>query len=1226
MADGGLKAPVLDWSAPDIAEAFRLFKQRINLYFKIKKTPEKEQAWQIVLNTGDEGIRRFNCWGLTEEEAEKPKTIFERFEEQLEPEENFRVCRLKLSKFRQLEKETVDDFVNRCRLMANKCDFGKTEFDDRLIELIIAGTPIPDLQRKLLEQPKGYTLKQAVTEARKFEAADAHANQIKEMNSLPTPVATSETQVAAMSQSRPTSSTAQSSCKNCGRHHVYGRDNCPAKDSVCDSCGKVGHWAHLCITTQYRARQHGQPPQPRQPRRQFASQPSQPLRGRGRRAPPARGRRTVNAISGNDQYEYQHDYDSVEDYPYPQDDFLDHQLESLNFSMVQVSTMARGATSSRDEAFVNLSIRFQFRPGTHNFRLKVDTGAQGNTMPSRIFDEMFPEERRKYAIEPSFDILTAYNNTVIPCKGIVRLDCKFGDSEFLSTPFYVVDVPGPAILGLPTCEALKVVTLHCAVNANVPAKSSPRAINCTADLVRAYPGQFDQLGKFDTVHHLRVDPDVPAHIDPPRRIPISLKDKVKAELDKMENQGVIRKIVEPTEWVSSLTYVSKKDGSIRVCLDPRHLNRALIRPYHPTNTVEELSHKFSGSKYFSKLDAKAGYWAVQLDPQSQKLTTFQSPFGRYCFTRLPFGLSVSQDIFQLEMDRILMQCKGACGIADDIVVFGKDETEHDANLTEFMAVAAKHGLTLNSKKCDIKTSKVEFFGNIYTPQGMSPDPQKVKDLQEMQRPSNRTELQQYLGFTNYLSKFVKNYSSKITVLRELLQKECDFIWEAHHQRCFEDLKASISEKCVLRYYDPTKPLVIHCDASLKGIGAAMLQPGDDGSLEPVAYASKSLSACEQRYACIERELLAIVFATQRFHQFVFGRKFSIITDHKPLVMIMDKPLTAAPARLQRMLVALQGYNFDLSFEKGVNHALADGLSRFPNDANKEPVDLDVRVDFVRFSDQKLVALRQCTASDPIFNQLREIITIGWPATIKELPQDLRPFWGLRDVLSVENGIIVKGNQVMIPPQLRRDILKQLHTPHLGQEKTKLLAKETVYWPGINSDIDNLIKACTTCQRHMPSQAAEPLLQHEVPSRPWSVLGTDLFEEDGKHYLIIADYYSKTPIIRLLPTPSPSSVVVKLLKEIFSEYGIPDKVVSDNGPHFDSEAFRMFAKSWGFDHTTSSPRRPQGNGFIERQIQTVKHTMVKARESGIDLDLAMLYLRSTPVSHKLPNPAEMLMGR
>ena len=1203
-------APMLDWSSPNIVEAFKLFQQRMELYFTVKKTDITEQPATILLATGDEGLRRYNSWGLSDDDKKDPKKIFKNFIEQLEPAENHRVCRLQLSHYQQHPEESTDDFVNRCKLLANKCQFIAEEYDERIIELIIASTHYPELQRELLGKAAKFPLKDAVALARKHEAAALHSRQLKDLH-ISSPI---ETQVAGIhSRSRENNEQYRRKCKNCGRFHEDGRQNCPAQNDLCYACNKKGHWASVCITAQhqtYRQRmntQHagGQSYSRGPPNNHNHGRPSN--YGRGRRA-----MHTINEYSEAVPYntydtQYSHDmYNNYRDDP-----------EVQTFDTVTMSSIH---DRSSDEAYVNINVRLQSRPGVHNFRLKVDTGAQANTLPYRTYKQMFPSGGADAVIRPTNSILTAYNNTTIRCLGLIDIECKFKSSQWQKTPFYVVDVPGPAVLGLPTCKSLNVVTLHCLVK-----KETPNVINSVQDLIQQFPDQFDKVGEFKTVHKLQVDKSVPSHIDPPRRLPIALKDKVKHELDQMEQQGIIRKIEEPTTWVSSLTYVTKRDGSLRVCLDPRRLNEALIRPYHHAPTVEELGYKFSGSKYFTKLDAKSGYWAVKLDENSQKLTTFQTPFGRYCFRRLPFGLNVSQDIFQLEMDRILEKCSGACGIADDIVVYGKTEKEHDENLRNFMEIATEHGLTLNSTKCDVKKDSVSFFGNMYTAEGMKPDPAKIADLKQMNRPQSRVELQQFLGFTNYLSKFIENYSDKTAILRELLAKESMFLWEEHHQMAFDNIKTAISEHTTLRYYDPKKPVILHCDASQMGIGAALLQPNGI-NLEPVAYASKSLSPCEQRYACIERELLAIVFATQRFHQFVYGRHFTVVTDHKPLVMIIDKSLTAAPPRLQRMLIALQGYNFDIQYDKGQNNTLADGLSRFPNRQNQDTIELDLRVDFIRFSTNKVNELQTHTALDPTLNKLKEVIIKGWPDTIQELSADMRPYWSIRDQLAVEDGIIMKGPQVVIPAPIRQDIMRQLHTAHLGQEKTKLLAKESVFWTSMNQDIEEYVKACPVCQKFMPAQAPEPLLPHDIPNKPWSVVGTDLFQFQGHQYLIIADYYTKYPVVRRLPLHTSSEVIIQTSKAIFAEYGIPDRIISDNGPQFDSAAYQNFSKQWGFAHYTTSPRRPQGNGFIERQIQTVKNTMKKATEAHLDTELALLFLRSTPVTSHIPSPAQMLFGR
>ena len=243
--------------------------------------------------------------------------------------------------------------------------------------------------------------------------------------------------------------------------------------------------------------------------------------------------------------------------------------------------------------------------------------------------------------------MIANNGTPIKCFGNIKIPCQYNKSDWHLSTFHIVDVQGPAVLGLPSLEQLKLITLHCTVKKeDVFQTIVATQINATKDLMQMYPDQFDKIGSMRGAVRLSVNKNIHPHIDAPRKTPTALKDYIKQELDNMVKNEIIRKVTEPTDWVSSLAYSHKKDGSLRICLDPRHLNTALRRPHHATPTIEEITHHFTGVKIFSELDAKAGYWFIHLDTESQLLTTFQSHYGRYCFQRLPFALSVSQDIFQ----------------------------------------------------------------------------------------------------------------------------------------------------------------------------------------------------------------------------------------------------------------------------------------------------------------------------------------------------------------------------------------------------------------------------------------------------------------------------------------------------------------------------------------------------------------------------------------------------
>lgn len=321
--------------------------------------------------------------------------------------------------------------------------------------------------------------------------------------------------------------------------------------------------------------------------------------------------------------------------------------------------------------------------------------------------------------------------------------------------------------------------------------------------------------------------------------------------------------------------------------------------------------------------------------------------------------------------------------------------------------------------------------------------------------------------------------------------------------------------------------------------------------------------------------------------------------------------------------------------------LADTLSRLPNPENDGDIELDERIDgidtefedperhtiaIINFSPPKQDALRSQTADDPKLNALREFIHQGWPENIKELPTDLRPYWSFRDELAMESGVIFKGRQILIPDSMTADILRQLHVGHQGIEKTRRLARESVYWTKMNEDIERVCRSCTVCAKHQDANPKEPLKPHEIPSKPWQSIASDLFENNGRHYMLTVDRYSKYPLVDEMPTPVSSHAVTQKMQSYMSLFGRPDEILTDNGPQYTGQAFKVFVGKWGIKHTTSSPHYPKSNGFIERHVRHIKDIVTKTQQNKDDLHIALLQVRATPIDSKLPSPAELLFGR
>ena len=673
---------------------------------------------------------------------------------------------------------------------------------------------------------------------------------------------------------------------------------------------------------------------------------------------------------------------------------------------------------------------------------------------------------------------------------------------------------------------------------------------------------------------------------------------------------------------------------VRITIDPQHLNKALKREYHPITTIEDVLTRTSGSTVFTCLDANQGYFQIGLDSASQKLTAFNTPFGRYMYRRLPMGITSAPEIYQRAMTEMFQDCEGVEIVMDDILVHGPNRKVHDERLMNVLQRCRKNNLKLNPRKTKLRKDEVTYIGHKLTKDGVKIDDEKVQAVVKMPEPTSIPNVQTLLGMVTYTCKFLPNLSSITEPLRNLIKESNDpgftFYFSEDHKKAVNTLKEMMTNAPVLRFYNTKEPIVISGDASQAGLGAVLLQ-GE----KPVAYASKALTSAERNYSQIEKEMLAIVFGLKKFHTYVYGRNdVTIETDHLPLVRILEKPLHQVPLRLQKMRMTLQHYDFKLIGKSGKDIPVADALSRafLPNeeetlmkDVNCFSVEPEEVKSLHAFSEEKQKELKKETDENATLQKLKAVITNGWPDERKQVDAEIRPYWDSRDELCVIDSIIFKGDRVVVPKNMQALLLTRIHSSHLGIVKCKQLARDVVYWPNMNKQIEEMIGKCSLCQENRREQQKEPLMEMEIPSRPWKVLAADLLHVCGKDFLVLVDYFSDYIEVAELAKNTHSITVIAELARFFAEHGKPEKLITDNGPQFKSHAFADFMQDWEITHTTTSPYHHQGNGKVERSNQTVRHMLEKANGDMAKFYYGLLQLRNTPGQDGY-SPAQKLMSR
>lgn len=1154
------------------------WRKRFERYMSVSgfgKKSDKEKLDMLVYLMGNETeeiLLQQNVSG-TDTYAE----ILTKFDKHFIPQRNVIFERYKFNSRVQRPGEPVENFISSLHALTEHCDYGALK-DELIRDRIVIGVSDLNVSERL-QLRKKLTLAEAITAVRQAELQSSQ-NKIIRQEQAVSMVKSSVSKTKGFYHDRESSknkdkpSTSQDNfkkCGNCGISTCKDRATCPAKFSNCRSCSKRGHWSVMC----------------------------------------RKNKKSVQAVEYSDS------------------ELSSEEQDQNNVSQIITKDSEKGNfigqvyLDKQDRWYVDILLNHK-----HKIPFFVDTGADVSCFPY----EMLPKEFLNH-LTPC-DPVGAADDHKLDTVGKIKLSLTYEDQTNIETIYVVRKLRQPIlsrsalihfkVLNFPTKSIclIKDYNFCCKQYQGKFSKFSLEGIS------KQFQGIFSDIGEFKNEMSIQIKPDAKPFVQSvPRTVPLALLPKLKIELDRLLKLNIIEPIETPTTWVSPIVCVDKGD-SVRLCCDFTRLNVAVLRSHFPLPKIEHTLAQLSGSVYFSKLDTTSGFYQIKLDKESQLLTTFITPYGRFFFKRLPFGISCAPEYFALNFSKILIGIKGVVCHMDDVLIHASSIEKHDEILSKVLTKIHAEGITLNKKKCVIGVKTIKYLGHVISDKGISVDPDRVRAIREFPIPKNKTDLMRLLGMINFTAKYINNKSELLEPLTSLLKKDNEFLWGPSQDKAFNTLKLILERPPNLVFFDPNKPIIVSADASSFGLGCCLMQKNKDKSRDLVAFGSRLLSQAEMRYAQIEKEALALTWAADYFSDYIVGLENLIFeTDHKPLLQILQtKNLDSLTPRLQRFRMRLMRYKYTVIYTPGKNLVIPDTLSRGPIESKNLNDELQVEIDtFVRaviknlpIKSYFLKLIKQEQEDDSVCKKLKEYSIMSWPEKSK-LPIELFPYYQHRYDISFSENLLLKNTRIIIPKSLQLKVLEFIHTGHLGIAKCRERAKMSVWWLGLSTQIENLVKNCPNCIENRQN-IKETFYKDKTVRRPWEKIALDFFKHE-KWYMIIVDYYSRYFEIFELSSLTEESIIPKI-KELFSRFGIPEVVRSDNGKQFSSK-FKEFAQAYDFTHITCSPKFSQSNGGIERAVQTAKRLIKKNKHE--DIFLALLAYRTSPLEHGY-SPSELLMNR
>ena len=723
----------------------------------------------------------------------------------------------------------------------------------------------------------------------------------------------------------------------------------------------------------------------------------------------------------------------------------------------------------------------------------------------------------------------------------------------------------------------------------------------------------------------------------PRPVPFHLREVIFEQVDKMLKLGVIQESQSP--WSSPVLLVPKHDGKYRFCIDFRKLNSLTRKDATPMPSIEDTFSQIGGSNVFTTLDLLSGFWQVGLSQQAREYTAFTVGNKHFEFIKMPFGLTGSPGTFVRLMSRVLQGLDNVLVYGDDVLIHSSSYDEHAKHLRAVLQRFKEAGLVANMKKCQFFKREVKFLGHVISEGQAAPMPDKVGSIEEFPTPKTKKQLQTFLGLAGYYRRFMPSFSSVAVPLYDLLRTKAQWAWNNLHESAFKKLKSLLTkEPVVLALPRTDQEFELFTDASDVGLGAVLSQNG-----HVVEYASRRLNPAERNYSVTERELLAMVWAIEKWKKYLFGKRFLLSTDHRPLTFL--KTVREPKGRIARWISRIQEYDFRLEHTPGKDNCVADCLSRAyatvdPLEHETLPEGMSPVCALMFYDDPKALANEQRNDLElgPVIDALQRRCknepTCGGQRRLYEIWKQL----SLSSEGVLTRSFTHRNNAVrvpVIPAAKRSQLIEQFHgSAHMGMEKTHDLLRINAYWPGMETDVQKFVSACKRCQLAKPMKNVNkaPLqpIHTSGPNEIWAmdIMGPLSYTSTGKRYILVAtDLFTRWIETVALPDQSAVSVARAFVENVVLRYGAPGSLLTDQGTNFESQLMGEICSLLNVKKIRTSVFHPRTDGQAERMNRTIKERITSLGGSWEEaLPVVTRSINCTVNSSTGFSPFQLVYGR